>query len=1023
MSYTVTFDVKDDKSNVLGCDALLDEFTTAEFETGTLTDVEAAANELSLENSLPPQDFTDYDTTGSGFSVSADTITLSNFETRNQTAYVVDDFGVDYFDYNFEIYFDVNWTASDSWAYCSICVLSNTLGSYQDTVDASGYALGLRIRTDGSGNRQYILYEVDGGVHSQDYSTLALGHYYFKFTRTATHAYLYIYSDSTRETLSDTLSLELTNYKSYRYLYGLQSTDNTTNSHQISATINNLCSLYPSSGNRVSEATDVGSFGSGSHDLTIKWQATTPADTTLKIETGTSDSDSTPPSTWYEQSNGESISDLPADLTGKYLWYKATLSTTDDTVAPELEWICIYDADDSPYAAVRVDFNDEIKEVDSSGTVDFTAVDVGNDQPYTAYILPLETPYWGEDFTEEGTVDVVDANVTEYITAAIPAARVTQQYIEVAAIPEPPNARVTQQYIEVAAIPAPPSARVTQQYIEVAYTGTPEPSFSTYDTIEITESVSADIEAQAFLGINTYDTATITEYITASVISLGLEISTYETTTVAESTTSSILIGINTYSSISTAEDVSCLLSSFISVSDTVGSTESVTSRVDLNSVVNDSVDITEDITSVIALAVVSVFDEATISEDFTVDILESGALSLSVFDTIEAEESYSLGFISYISIFDTVELESYTPAALSDLSASTEDETTADENISSNLVSFISTEDEVSITEDSIIGLEIDTIIYDEVSLEEEITREMTSFVEKYEEVSTTENTGIGFESFVTTYDECSTAESISLAFSLTASVIDTVNATEDIVSAAGTCPATVYDEVSISESVDANFLLVTISLSVYSTITVDETITAVTSGLVRSIFDSISTDEYLSLENQLAGVSVSDSITIAELVERNLLSFISIHDTTSVDEDVTAGGLQLLPYVEDSVGITEDIQRYILVEINTFTSVSVGSYLTGMDIAEFLDITAVEVVSAAEVVEVFTHGKTWEVLVYTEVNVSEYILTQLRTPAYNEMLCVAAGKSYSMTGRGINPVITSATGENLLTVEARGL
>ena len=40
MPYNVTFDIADSKSNVLGCNALLDEFTTAEFGTGTLTDVE-----------------------------------------------------------------------------------------------------------------------------------------------------------------------------------------------------------------------------------------------------------------------------------------------------------------------------------------------------------------------------------------------------------------------------------------------------------------------------------------------------------------------------------------------------------------------------------------------------------------------------------------------------------------------------------------------------------------------------------------------------------------------------------------------------------------------------------------------------------------------------------------------------------------------------------------------------------------------------------------------------------------------
>jgi hypothetical protein len=200
---------------------------------------------------------------------------------------------------------------------------------------------------------------------------------------------------------------------------------------------------------RTSLATSLGHYGSTNPDLKIKWKSFG----SCTVETGISDSDSVDPSTWYEQTNGASITDLPADLTGKYLYTRIVLGS-----ASSLEWLVVYDNADDPYAAVRIDFNGEIKAVPSTGTVDFENVDPAADIPYTVYVLGLNDPgpYGYENIWPDGfddTVTVVDADVTENVTLVIPAARVTQFYMEVA-IGEDllalPAARVTYFYIEVA---------------------------------------------------------------------------------------------------------------------------------------------------------------------------------------------------------------------------------------------------------------------------------------------------------------------------------------------------------------------------------------------------------------------------------------------------------------------------------------------------------------------------------------------------------------------------------------------
>lgn len=68
-----------------------------------------------------------------------------------------------------------------------------------------------------------------------------------------------------------------------------------------------------------------------------QWTETKPAGTDITVYTGLSTSDSVEPGTWVEQtSNGGSIQSISEndDLTGKYLWVKIELETTDTAETP-----------------------------------------------------------------------------------------------------------------------------------------------------------------------------------------------------------------------------------------------------------------------------------------------------------------------------------------------------------------------------------------------------------------------------------------------------------------------------------------------------------------------------------------------------------------------------------------------------------------------------------------------------------------------------------------------------------------
>ncbi len=162
--------------------------------------------------------------------------------TRDETAYYADDKGVDFFDGDFIHLLTINTTNIN---YTDILLgvhwaVSNTLGSWQGVRDASGDELYLSV-AEGSGGVAIQLTEIDGGSITTNSAAYVVGTIlYLKIVRdesvgTYGTLYCYIYSDSARTTLVDTLTVTLhTSKKDFRYIYAFQSYGVPTNTGDIS---------------------------------------------------------------------------------------------------------------------------------------------------------------------------------------------------------------------------------------------------------------------------------------------------------------------------------------------------------------------------------------------------------------------------------------------------------------------------------------------------------------------------------------------------------------------------------------------------------------------------------------------------------------------------------------------------------------------------------------------------------------------------------------------------------------------
>jgi hypothetical protein len=149
---------------------------------------------------------------------------VATFDTmdRDAISYVYKDYGINYFS-NFDIDFEFEITTSQNNGTVQLCSLSNTIGTLQDMVDANDGIVTFAYTTGGN----VLIYFIDRNTDNSDFysgSGLSTPQLYCSLVRVGTTAYLYIYSDSARTILVDTLTITCeTGIK--RYLNVLASRD------------------------------------------------------------------------------------------------------------------------------------------------------------------------------------------------------------------------------------------------------------------------------------------------------------------------------------------------------------------------------------------------------------------------------------------------------------------------------------------------------------------------------------------------------------------------------------------------------------------------------------------------------------------------------------------------------------------------------------------------------------------------------------------------------------------------------
>jgi len=196
----------------------------------------------------PLEDYTGYTEVDpeSSFSVAQNTITATNLG-NDSNGYIYKDKGVDHFDGDFEHLVEFNCTSIDLGGKVGLWAVANALDEYTG-LRANNTMLAVRLFCATGPVRRILLESAYLGSNSNDtYNGLSLStDYYLKIKRdesvgTYGTIYCYIYSDSDRTTLVDTLSVTIASIKEdYRYIYAALGSDDSSPTEEADLTISNL---------------------------------------------------------------------------------------------------------------------------------------------------------------------------------------------------------------------------------------------------------------------------------------------------------------------------------------------------------------------------------------------------------------------------------------------------------------------------------------------------------------------------------------------------------------------------------------------------------------------------------------------------------------------------------------------------------------------------------------------------------------------------------------------------------------
>jgi hypothetical protein len=157
---------------------------------------------------LPYEVLTNFDETDTGgyLDVTAKTCEF-DLLPQNAESYLSDDYGASYFD-DFDIEFEAEVTATSVvGAQVGICGISDTAGTINDfALQTDGIRVDIRRYGTNTMWVHLKCHNTDN-TDTYEFSGTTMPLRYFKMTRSGTTTTLYIYSDSNRTSLVDTLSI------------------------------------------------------------------------------------------------------------------------------------------------------------------------------------------------------------------------------------------------------------------------------------------------------------------------------------------------------------------------------------------------------------------------------------------------------------------------------------------------------------------------------------------------------------------------------------------------------------------------------------------------------------------------------------------------------------------------------------------------------------------------------------------------------------------------------------------------
>lgn len=172
--------------------------------------------------------YTETDTEGD-LTITATTATYTQIQ-KASAARCFDDKGAAHFDGDFEHLFEFKETFDETLSTAYPYAMTNIESTWYDIqVTQTDDAIGLSTYSAGATDHRLYLWEVDGGTgYNDSYLSIVEGTaYYLTIKRDEAVGdfgtiYCYIYSDASRETLVDTLSVTLhTSKKDFRYIYAI----------------------------------------------------------------------------------------------------------------------------------------------------------------------------------------------------------------------------------------------------------------------------------------------------------------------------------------------------------------------------------------------------------------------------------------------------------------------------------------------------------------------------------------------------------------------------------------------------------------------------------------------------------------------------------------------------------------------------------------------------------------------------------------------------------------------------------